>query len=87
MFCVYVFHIYMEKVKFFYQHQCIVDVVNEKEVIGVPVVAQWKRIRLGRMRLWVRSLALLIGLTIWCCCQLWCRWQTQLGSGIAMALV
>ena len=28
---------------------------------GVPVMAQWKRILLGTMRLWVRSLALLSG--------------------------
>ena len=34
------------------------------------------------MRLWIRSLALLSGLRIWRCCQLWCRWQMQLGSGV-----
>ena len=31
---------------------------------GVPILAQWKRIRLGTMRWWVQSLALLIGLGI-----------------------
>ena len=35
---------------------------------GVPIVAQRKRIRLVTMRLWVRSLALLNRLRIWCCC-------------------
>ena len=35
---------------------------------GVLVVAQWKRIQLGTRRLGVRSLALLSGLRIWCCC-------------------
>ena len=34
---------------------------------GVPMVVQWKRIRLGTMRLQVRSLALHRGLRIWCC--------------------
>ena len=40
---------------------------------GVPVVAQWKRIQLGTMKLQVRSLASLSGLRIWHCCELWCR--------------
>ena len=35
--------------------------------MGVPIVVQWKRIRLGTMRLPVRSLALLSGLRIWQC--------------------
>ena len=34
---------------------------------------QRKRIRLGTMRLQVRSLALLSGLRIWRCRELWCR--------------
>ena len=38
-----------------------------------------------RMR--VRSLALLSGFRIWCCCELWCRSQTRLGSSIAVAVV
>ena len=32
---------------------------------------QWKPIRLGTIRLWVRSLALLRGLRIRCCHELW----------------
>ena len=39
------------------------------------------------MRLWVRSLALLSGLRIRHCCELWCGWQTRLGSGMAVAVV
>ena len=39
------------------------------------------------MRLWIRSLALLSGLRIRSCCELWCRSQTWLGCGIAVALV
>ena len=35
----------------------------------------------------VQSLALLSRLRIQCCCELWCRSQTQLGSGIAVAVV
>ena len=50
------------------------------EICGVPIVAQQKQIRLGIMRLQVRSLDLLSGLRIWCCRELWCRLQTWLGS-------
>ena len=46
-----------------------------------------KRIRLGTMRLQVRSLASLSGLRIWCCHELWCGSQTWLGSCVAMAVV
>ena len=40
---------------------------------GVPMVAQRKWIRLGTMRLRVRSLALLSGWRTRHCCELWCR--------------
>ena len=49
-------------------------------------MTQWKGIRLGTMRLQVRSLALLSGLRIWRCCELWCRSQTELGSCVAEAV-
>ena len=55
--------------------------------LGVPVVAQQKRIRLGTLRLRVQALASLSGLRIWHCRELWCRSQTQLGSGVTVALV
>ena len=35
----------------------------------------------------VQSLALLSGLRIRCCCELWCGSQTWLRSGVAMAVV
>ena len=54
--------------------------------VGVPIVAQWKLIRLGTVRLQVRSLALLSGLRIRHCCKLRCRSQMQLGSCIAVAV-
>ena len=41
--------------------------------MGVSTVVQWKQIRLGTMRLQVRSLASLSGLRIQPCCGLWCR--------------
>ena len=44
----------------------------------VPVVAQWKWIRLGTMRLRVWSLALLSGLRIRCCCGSGLGWQLWL---------
>ena len=55
--------------------------------VGVPVLVQRKQIQLGTMRLWVRYLASLSGLRIRCCCELWCTSQTQLGSGISVAVV
>ena len=53
---------------------------------GVPGMAQWKKIRLGTMRLRVRSSASLSGLRIQCCHELWYRSQTRLGSGVAVAV-
>ena len=51
---------------------------------GVPIVAQWKRILLGTMRL--DSIPGLSRLRILCCHELWCRWQTWHGSCIAVAV-
>ena len=42
-------------------------------LLGVTIVAQWKRIRLGTMRLQVPFLASLSGLRIWHCRELWYR--------------
>ena len=50
-------------------------------------MAQRKQIRLGTMRLQVQSRALLSGLRIQHCGELWCSLQTQLGSGAAVAVV
>ena len=60
---------------------------QERRFHAVPIMAQRKRIRLRTMRLQVRSLASLSGLSIQHCCQLWCRSQAQLGSCITVALV
>ena len=59
---------------------------SQKRKTGVPIMAQWKGIRLGTIRLRVRSLLLFSGLRIQLCCELWCRSQ-RLGSGIAVAVV
>ena len=55
--------------------------------LGVPVVAQWKGIQLGTMRLWVQSLASLSGLGIQCYPELWCRSQMHFGFHVAMAVM
>ena len=47
--------------------------------LGVPMVAQRKQIWLASLRTQVRSPALLSGLRILSCCELWCRSQMQLG--------
>ena len=52
---------------------------------GVPVVAQWLT-NLRTMRLQVRSLALISGLRLRRCRELWCRLQTRLGSCVAVAV-
>ena len=52
---------------------------------GVPEVEHWKWIWPGIMRLWVWSLASVSELRIRRCCELRCRSQTQLGSGVAVA--
>ena len=54
-------------------------------VLGVPIVAQQKRIRLGTERSQIQSLASLSGLRILRCHELWCSLQRQLGSGVAVA--
>ena len=48
-------------------------------------MAQQKQIRLRSMRTQVLSLAVLSGLRIQCCHELWCRSQMQLESGVAVA--
>ena len=57
----------------------------ENNNLGVPIVAQ-QLMNLTSMRTWVQSLALLSGLRIQRFCELWCRSQMQLGSGIVVAL-
>ena len=59
----------------------------QKRKEGVPIMAQRKQIRLGTKRLGVPSLASLSEFWISHCRELWCRSQTGLGSGIAVALV
>jgi len=54
---------------------------------GIPLVAQWKRIRLGTMRMQVRPLASLSGLRIQHCRELWCRSQKLPGSHVAVSAV
>ena len=49
-------------------------------------MAQWKRIQLVSMRMWLRSLASLSGSGIRPCRKLWCRSQTRLRSCVAMAV-
>ena len=54
---------------------------------GGPIMAQWKQIWLASMRMQVQSLALLSGLRIWRCHELWCRPQIWLGIHVAMAVM
>ena len=56
--------------------------------LGVPVVAQWKQTGLASiLEDVVQSLALLSGLRIQHCHELWCRWKMWLGSGVSVAVV
>ena len=56
-------------------------------LLGVPIVAQQKRIWRVTTRTQVRSLASLSGLRIRHHHKLWCRSQMRLGSGIAVVMV
>ena len=58
-----------------------------KQLLGVPLEAQWKQTGLVSVRMRVQSLALISGLRIWHCGELWCRLQAWLGSGIAVAVL
>ena len=58
---------------------------KHKVPVGVPHVAQQKRIGLVSMRTRVRSPAPLRGLRIWRCRELCCRSQTGLGPHVAVA--
>ena len=60
--------------------------LKETQRHGVPIVVQQKGIRLGTMRLRVRSLASLSGLRLQHCHELWYRLQTQLRSSVAVAV-
>ena len=74
-------------------HSCILKVHRsankyKAELIGgVPIMAQWKRIWLGFMRMQVQSLASLSGSRIQHCWELWCRSKMRLGSSVAVAVV
>ena len=60
---------------------------KNKQVRGVSILEKQKRIRLGTTKLQVRSLALLSGLRIRHCCELWCRLRMRLRSHVAAAVV
>ena len=65
----------------------IEDCKNKNLRVGVPIVmVQWKQIQLGTMRLWVRFLASLSGISIQHCRELGCRQQIWLGSGVAVTV-
>ena len=53
----------------------------------VPVVAKWLTNLTTNHEVVVQSLASLSGLRIWYCRELWCRLQTRIRSGVAVALV
>ena len=60
---------------------------GSKRGVGTALLGAVGLKNLVHMRLWVRSLALLNGLGIWDCPDLWCRSQTRLGSGGAVDVV
>ena len=54
--------------------------------IGIPAVAQWEQTGLGSMRTWLASLALLSGLRVWRCHELWRELPMWLGFCVAVAV-
>ena len=87
-YCVILLNTYKYQIIVLYLKLIYMLIISQvkKEKVGVSIMVQWKRIRLGAMRLRVRSLALLSGLRIRRCHELWCRSHTQLRSGVAVAL-
>ena len=57
---------------------------QKKRKKGVPVVEQRLTNPTSNHEVEVQSLPLLSGLTIQHCCELWCRSQMRLGSGVAV---
>ena len=62
------------------------DCSLEKENGEFPLWFSGLRTQLVSMRMWIRSLAMLYVLRIWCCQELWYKLQIWLGSGIAVAV-
>ena len=58
-----------------------------KGTLRVPTVAQGKRIQLVSTRTHIQSPALLGGLGLCCCHELWCRSQMQLRIPVSVAVV
>ena len=61
--------------------------LRQKKNWEFPLWLSGLRTQLVSMRILVRPLALLRGIRIWHCHELWYRLQRQLGSGIAVAVV
>ena len=59
---------------------------TENNVLAFPFQLSGERTEVVSIRTWVRSLALLSALRIWCFREPWCRSQMQLGSGFAVAV-
>ena len=62
-------------------------ILSLKKNQGVPLGAQWLPTQILPMSLWVWSLAPLSWLRIYCCHELFCRWQMLLGSHVVVAVV
>jgi len=64
----------------------VLPITVKNGVVGVPVVAQWLTNPTRNHEVAGSIPALLRGLRIWCCRELWCWLQMQLRSGVAVAL-
>ena len=59
--------------------------IHSKMVLEFPLWLSRLKPQLVSMRMQVRSLALISGVRIQLCCELWCRSQMGLGSAVAVA--
>ena len=64
-----------------------IKIIIKKKFLGVAIMAQWKQIRLGTVRLQVQSLVSLSRLRFWHCHELWCSLKMKLRSCVAAAVV
>ena len=84
---VFLYSLNVKSISYFCIHKNVFLFVCFLNILGIPVMAQWKRIWLAGVKMQVQSLASFSGLRIWLSHELWCRSQMRLRSGIAVAVV
>ena len=77
---------WIEKMQYIYTVEYS-SAIKRKEILEFLLWLSGLLTLLVSMKMWDRSLVLLSGLKILCCCELWFRLQTQFGSHVSVAVV